>query len=91
MVEPHECTEEPQELDLTPVQVPAFEPDPEGKFVQNLNNLYKPKEEGSLLNQELRDKRSDDQVKSSAPPSVLDTLKTMRNSTPEKDPRDEPE
>lgn len=94
MIEPHECTEEPQQLDLTPLEVPTFQQEAEGKFVQSLNNLYnqpKAKEEGSLLGNGLKDRRTEDQIKSSAPPSVLDTLKTMQNTTPEKDPTNEPE
>lgn len=91
MIEPHECSEEPQTLDLTPLEVPAFNVEPEGKFVQNLNNLYRPNEEGSLFGNELKDRRQEEQVKSSAPPSVLDTIKTMQNTPPERDPGDEPE
>lgn len=92
VVDPHECTKEPQELDLTPMQVPQFQPEPKGKFVQNLNELYS-KPEGSLLNNTLKDRRPDDQTKSSsAPNAVLDTLKSMQHQPPDKEiPDNDPE
>ncbi len=81
LIDPHECSEEPIEFDLTPLHPSSFKPENvDNKFVQKLNELT-PK-----LNQpkegKLRDRRND--VPSSAPPNVLGILKNMQNSIPDK-------
>lgn len=69
LIEPHECTAESVEFDLEPTEIPVKEPD--GKFVQKLNNLRP-----SQVNQsDLRDRRAEPEVKSSAPTSVIQRMK----------------
>lgn len=85
IIKPHECTEEIQELDLTPMDVPRFEGEGEKedeKFVQNLNDLRPPSMPNSP---DFRDRRKEEDVKSSAPPSVLDSLQSMQASVPDKE------
>lgn len=91
IVEYHECTDEPVPFDLTPVDVPQFvEKDGKNKFVQNLNDLQ-PEPSIEKLEQlgGLRDRRKEEDVKSetnsTAPPSLIQNLRSMTNSVPEKD------
>jgi len=89
LIPPHECTEEPVEFDLTPLDVPRFQPDEKNnKFVKKLNELA-----SKLPNtdSDLRDRRPSDQVKSTAPESLLDNIKDMPNTTPANDISEEPE
>jgi hypothetical protein len=94
IVEPHECPEEPVEIDLTPVDVPTFVnvPDDLDKdtFVQNLNGLSPP----TIGTNDLKDRRKIENVKdgtsSSAPRTLLDSVKAMHNTTPVRDIKDEP-
>ena len=90
LVEPHECTEEPVEFDITPTDTPVFEPsEKDNKFVKKLNELSPlPDLMGSDLN--LQDRRSTDQVKSIAPESLLSHVKNMSNTTPASDISNEP-
>ena len=89
LIEPHECTEEPVEFDLAPLDLPTVEPDGEkNKFVKKLNDLSPP----SSLNFDkgLRDRRPTEQVKSSAPESLIKHIKGMNPTTPAHDVSNEP-
>lgn len=90
LVLPHECTEEPIEFDITPIDVPAFQSD-EGnnKFVKKLNNLSPDRLPN--LDSDLRDRRPTEQVKSTAPESLITNLKGMQNTSPANDLTNEPE
>jgi len=82
LIDPHECSEEPVEFDLTPLSVPAFNPEKsDKKFVQKLNELT-PKTLGQINKEILRDRR--DEVPSSAPSTVLGIIKSLQNSIPDK-------
>jgi hypothetical protein len=92
LVEWHECLEEPLDLDLEPLtslQPSNIKEEGKDKFVQKLNDLPVPQ----LLNTDssLKDRRPHDQVKSTAPPTVFDTLKSMQNSTPAHSIEEDPE
>lgn len=75
IVEFHECSEEPIELDLTPVELPEFKT-VEGKdrFIRHIDELIKP----LPVNPELRDRRSAENVKTTAPMSVLDEIEALK-------------
>jgi len=79
LIPPHICSEEPQDLDLTPIEIPTKEP--KGKFVQNLNDL-RPSNPMSISTADLRDRRITQDVKSSAPASLLDQVKSFNPSIP---------
>ena len=78
LIPPHTCSEEPQDLDLTPVEIPTKS---EGKFVQNLDNLRP----SAVSTADLRDRRPSQDVKTSAPASLLDQVKNLSPSNPEFD------
>lgn len=90
LVDPHVCAEVPMELDLTPTEVPVTY-EGERKFVQNLNNLTQ-SVMGQVSTADLRDRRPDEQVKSTAPMNILEHMKHAVNSAPanpvDKDPGD---
>jgi len=90
IVTPHVCPDEPLELDLTPQEVPTVEGHINQQFVQKLNEL-EPTTLGAVSTADLRDRRPSDQVKSSAPASLKDLVKTMDNTVPEGDISSEPE
>lgn len=82
IVEWHECLDEPLDLDLEPligVPKPSEKIEGKDKFVQKINDLPASQLSTSPA---LQDRRPSDQVKSIAPASVLDTLKSMQNSVP---------
>lgn len=81
LIPPHECSEEPQELDLTPIEIPKKVG---GKFVQNLNEL-RPANLGSVSTMDLRDRRATQDVKSTAPASLLTQVKNLGPSIPERE------
>ena len=87
LVVPHTCTKNPVKFDLTPVDLPKFGPsENDNKFVKKLNNLRPPKPPSIEDNNiDLRDRRPPDQVKSTAPASVINNLRGMQNTTPERD------
>jgi len=89
LIDPHECLEEPTELDLTPTEVPT-NPDIDRKFVENLNGLERP---SAVSTFDLRDRRQESEVKTTAPISVLEQVKHATGSHPEgdisKDPGDD--
>jgi hypothetical protein len=83
IISPHVCPSEPIPFDGVRVQVPAFIKIPDGKFVRNLYELDPPK--GLAHLDEPGDRREKEHVKSSdsassAPKSVLDTLKMMKET-----------
>jgi len=86
LVDHHECSEEPQELDLEPVEIPQFVIGEKGKFVQKLNDLH-PRAVAEGSDFELRDKRPKDQVISTAPETILKSMQGMHSSTPAHDPK----
>lgn len=92
IISPHECPDEPVELNLTPVDVPIPSATGEGndKFVQNLNGLQP---QPSTI--ELGDRRDIADIKketsSTAPRTLLDNIQSMHNTTPANDVRSEPE
>lgn len=78
LVDPHECLEEPIELDLTPTEIPIKQS--VKKFVQKLNKL-KPSQ---IKTADLQDRRSESNVKTSAPASIIQQTKNLMNfSAPE--------
>jgi hypothetical protein len=82
LIDPHECSEEPVDFDLTPLNVPTFNPEKgDKKFVQKLNELT-PKKLNTFFENDLKDRR--DEIPSSAPPNVLGILKSLQNSIPDK-------
>lgn len=85
LVDPHVCLEVPADLDLTPTEIPHETGDRE--FVSKLNKLEKP---GGVSTLDLRDRRLGTDVKTTAPISVLDNLKSLGNSIPEGDINVEP-
>jgi len=84
LISPHECSDEPVEFDITPLDVPTFEPKGEdNKFVKKLNELSPKRLPNKDL--DLRDRRPTEQVKSTAPDSLLHNVRGMSNSTPAND------
>lgn len=80
IIEPHICHEEPIPLDLEPIEIPTKKAD--GEFVRNLDNL-RPANIGSVSTMDLKDRRPSQDVKSSAPISLLDQFKQLNPSMPE--------
>jgi hypothetical protein len=93
VVEFHECPDEIAELDLTPVDIPSFDP-PEDKdqFVQKLNELSPL---SPLAMSEPGDRRGKEFIKSdatsSAPENLLNNIGDMQNTAPENEPTGDPE
>jgi hypothetical protein len=101
LVEYHECSETPVPFDLSklPDVQPFIPVDGKDKFVKSLNDL-KPSPPADLRDvrkpsmtgtDDLRDRRfdQDNKAKTTAPLSVLDQIKSMSNSIPER-PLNEP-
>ena len=90
LVIPHECSEEPVEFDLSPIDVPVQAPtETDNKFVKKLNELSPPSFPSQNL--DLRDRRPPEQVKSLAPESLLTHVKNALPTSPAHDAIDEPE
>ena len=90
LVTPHECSDEPVEFDLSPIDMPVFMPkEKDNKFVKKLNELSPPTT--FQLNNTLKDRRPTEQVKSSAPESILSHVKNSINTTPTNNTFSEPE
>ena len=90
LVTPHECSDEPVEFDLSPIDMPTFMPkEKDNKFVKKLNELSPPP--SFVLDKELHDRRPTEQVKSSAPKSLLTHLRGMSPTTPAHNPSNKPE
>jgi len=87
LVPPHECPDEPIDLDLQPQEIPRAK----GKFVENLNNL-RPPLNPSISTMDLRDRRTEkSEVKTTAPASILEHIKSGLTSSPEGNIDQEPE
>ena len=85
LVEYHECPPEPVPFELEPAPAPAFVKEGKKKFVQKLNDLS-PRTQGmATVHEQNYDKRSKDNVKSSAPSSVIEQMMRMRTTSPEAD------
>uniref|UniRef100_A0A6H1ZYD4 Uncharacterized protein n=1 Tax=viral metagenome TaxID=1070528 RepID=A0A6H1ZYD4_9ZZZZ len=90
LVTPHVCTDEPVEFDLTPIDLPSPMPsEKNNKFVKKLNELSPLRLPN--LDLDLKDRRPIEQVKSSAPESLLTHLRGMPLTIPAHDISDEPE
>ena len=86
ITEPHVCTEEIQELDLKPMEVPTQTIKGENnKFVDKINEL-KPKTKDIF--EPTGDKRSKEFIKSSAPESIISNIRSLQNITPSRDVKD---
>ena len=89
MAEPHTCSDEPIEFDLKPIDIPTFT-EPKGKFVKKLNNLSPARVSGiigGVDSNTLRDRRfepDESKPKSSAPDTLLNMIKDLGNSIPDK-------
>lgn len=92
LVEYHECSETPVPFDLSklPDVQPFIPVDGKDKFVKLLNDL-KPSPPADLRDirkpsmtgtDDLRDRRFDQDIKTTAPLSVLDQIKAMQNTSP---------
>ena len=81
IIDPHECVDSPVPFDLDPLIVPEFteETEEKRKFVQNLDNLRP----STVSTADLRDRRKEQDVKSSAPSSLVDSIKDLMPSSPE--------
>ena len=89
-IDPHTCHEEPIELDLEPQEIPMASTD--RKFVEKLNELPNPH---GVSTMDLRDRRTADVIKSTAPESILGQIGGLKNagltSNPEGDIMKDPE
>ena len=84
LINPHECSEKPIELDLGPsADIPVFEDEGDGKFVQNLNELQPSL---SISTADLRDRRIPADIKSAAPQSLVDNIQSLQHSIPAHEP-----
>jgi len=87
LIEPHECTEEVQEFDLEPLDVPVVAIKGDNKFVQKLDDLP-----GDPRGVQLTDQRPGrEELKSSAPPSLSGLVDSQPHTTPEGNVGEEPE
>lgn len=86
LIDPHVCLDEPAELDLGPeTEVTAFDQEEgEKKFVTKLNEL-KTSTPGAVSTMDLRDRRNESDIKSSAPDSLLNGIQSMQNTSPAHD------
>ena len=87
LVEPHECTDEPLDFDLEPIDVPVAPIGEANKFVQILDELPKFPSQGDLRQKEF----VKDIDKTSAPGSLLGIMGGMGNTTPAHDIGEEPD
>lgn len=85
IIDPHVCTEEPMPLDFAQTEVVEYEESPQGKFVEKLNDLKATGVLGQVSTMDLRDRRVEQDIKTTAPGTVLDQIKNMTNSAPEHD------
>lgn len=77
MVPPHNC-QDVREPDFESLEIPPTEVQKDDEFVQKLDNL-RPSPPPIA---DLRDRRSADIVKSTAPDGLLDSFKSIQHSTP---------
>lgn len=87
LIEAHECPDEPVDLDLSPSEVP-IKKEVEGKFVQKLNDL---KQSPQVSTMDLRDRRKESEVKTTAPASIIEQMKQAAPSVPTNEIGGEPE
>ncbi len=94
VVDVHECSEEPVDFDLSPIQDTPLPDNKKQKFVQKINELnpLQPKGIfGSISTADLGDRRFekpaekylDKPVKSTAPESIFKLFESMETSVPE--------
>ena len=76
LIDPHICSEEVKELDLTPVEEPSIY-DGEKKFESGISTL-------TAKNLSLSDRREKADIKTTAPSSLLEMIKGQNPSTPDK-------
>ena len=83
IIEPHVCTEEVQEVDLKPMEVPNQPIKNENnKFIEKINELNpKPKN----VFEPTGDKRPKEFIKSSAPESIISNIRSLQNLAPSQD------
>lgn len=91
LINPHTCLDEPAELDLGPeTEVVAFDQEEgEKKFVKKLNELKSTP--GAVSTMDLRDRRQESDIKSSAPASLTENIQSMQNTAPAHELEKEPE
>ena len=78
LINPHECLDEPVDLNLSPSEVPVKK-GVEGKFVEKLNDLTQPPQVSTM---DLRDRRKETEVKTTAPASIIEQMKSAVPSIP---------
>src|SRR4030043_637362 len=71
LVNPHECSPEPVELDFKPTTYTPFILKAKGKFAENLEKL-EPTKFPIAEDAGLRDRREEKDVRSTAPQTILD-------------------
>lgn len=76
LVSYHECGEV-QEFDLKENPAPTY--DGKNEFAQNLDKLQPSPSSDAVDTEALRDRRTDPDIKSTAPDNLLDHLKRQRN------------
>jgi len=93
LVEPHECSEEPVEIDLTPIDIPPLEIGPDNKYVQKLNAL----QESETLMKGAGDRRSTEHTRkeisdtdTTAPEGLRNLIDKQPNTQPASDINEEP-
>lgn len=90
IVDYHECLEEPLPLDIEPVEIPTISVEKQG-FTETIRSLNPSAVQGSVSTLELRDRRAPEQIKSTAPDSLLGQMNSFGNSNPKGDISKEPE
>ena len=90
LADPHKCLEEPLEFDLTPVKVPKpINP------VDDSDNGLVPNDSlgilGAVGTGDLKDRRAPEHIKSTAPESIIEQIRSSLPSTPANDVSMEPE
>lgn len=91
LVDPHECLEEPLELNLEPVKVPVPENVIEDQTIADIDGLDGAGILGSIGTDNLKDRRAPEHIKSSAPEGIIEQILNAQPSTPENDISNEPE
>lgn len=88
----HECSDEIIPFDMSPNPVPTFMPNEEKqKFVEKLNELQPQKSPFGIDTRDLRDQRKIEDVKSTAPLNLLNSINQMPHGQPTGDINNEPE
>lgn len=79
LIPTHECSEEPEELDLTPIKVPPAEDIVNGKFKDTIDDLKTPN--STRPTRGFQDVRPKDSIKNLAPQGVLEQVKNFAAPT----------